>query len=83
LPDARPGVIFIAMAESTSRIEFAVAEIDRALGEGYAAGHAELVAAVVIAASLDWGAMVIAAALSDDETVLAPAGLARSLHVPR
>jgi hypothetical protein len=48
---------------SRSRLELAVAEVDKVFGAGHAAAHPELVVAIVHAASSDWAARVICAAL--------------------
>jgi hypothetical protein len=45
-----------------SRLEFAREEVDRVFGAGYAVAHPDVVAAVMISASMDWAAMTIAAA---------------------
>ena len=42
-------------------------EIDQTFGSDYARKHPEVVSAVMIAASLDWAAMTIAAALVTEE----------------
>ena len=56
------------MSDPVSRLQFAQQEIDKVLGDGYAAKHPEVVSAVMISASLDWAAMTIAAALvAEDE----------------
>jgi hypothetical protein len=52
-------------SKSVSRLELARAEVDRVFGEGSAAAHPELVCAVVHAASSDWAARAICAALGD------------------
>jgi hypothetical protein len=45
-------------------------EIDQTFGSNYAREHPEVVSAVMIAATLDWAAMTIAAAIvAEDETV--------------
>jgi hypothetical protein len=52
-------------------------EVDRVFGDGHAAAHPELVVAIVLAASSDWAARVICAALED--TPRRNAGRSRSL----
>src|SRR4030095_15545907 len=52
-------------------------EVDRVFGPGHAAEHPELVVAIVHAASSDWAARVICAALED--TPRRNAGRSRSL----
>jgi hypothetical protein len=47
------------------RLELARDEVDRVFGDGHAAAHPELVVAIVQAASSDWAARVICAALED------------------
>jgi hypothetical protein len=58
-------------------------EVDRVFGEGYAAAHPELAAAILIAASIDLAAVTLAAALVEGEQKCLPSELVRSLHVPR
>jgi len=54
------------MADSPiTRLQFAQQEIDRVFGTGYAAAHAELVAAVMQSAALDFAAITIARAIAD------------------
>jgi hypothetical protein len=48
-----------------SRLQFARDEVDRVFGQGYAAAHPEVVASVMLSASLDWAAMHLAAAVRD------------------
>jgi hypothetical protein len=55
-----------------SRLQFARDEVDRVFGPGYAAAHPEVVSAVMISASLDFAAGLIAAALVEDEQPLVP-----------
>jgi hypothetical protein len=62
---------------SRSRLELAREEVDRVFGPGHAAEHPELVVAIVHAASSDWAARVICAALED--TPRRNAGRSRSL----
>ena len=50
-----------------ARLQLAQAEIDKTFGSNYAREHPEVVSAVMIAASLDWAAMTIAAALVTEE----------------
>jgi hypothetical protein len=50
---------------SRSRLELARDEVDRVFGAGHAAAHPELVVAIVHAASSDWAARVICAALEE------------------
>jgi hypothetical protein len=50
-------------SRSACRLEVVRREIDRVFGAGHAAAHPVLVAAVLNAASSDWAAMRIAAAL--------------------
>jgi hypothetical protein len=54
-----------SQSASRSRLELARDEVDRVFGEGSAAAHPELVVATVHAASSDWAARVICAALED------------------
>ena len=51
------------MPDPVSRLQLAQVEIDKVLGDGYARANPQVVSAVMIAASLDWAAMTIAAAL--------------------
>lgn len=53
------------MPDPISRLQFARDEIDRVLGPGTAQRHPELLAAVMLSASLDWAAMHLAAAVRD------------------
>ena len=53
-----------------SRLEFARAEVDRIFGDGYAAAHSDLVAAVMMSASSDWAAQRIAVAIEAVATAL-------------
>jgi hypothetical protein len=62
-----------------SRLQFARSEIDRVFGEGYAAAHPEVIAAVMISAAIDYHAQLVAgavagvaAALADEEQPLVP-----------
>jgi 3-oxoacyl-[acyl-carrier-protein] synthase III len=48
-----------------SRLQFARDEVDRVFGEGYAAAHPDVVASVMLSASLDWAAMHLATAVRD------------------
>jgi hypothetical protein len=50
-----------------SRLEVCQREIDRVFGQGHAAAHPELVASVMLCATLDQCAAVIAAALVIEE----------------
>ena len=50
---------------SRSRLELARDEVDRVFGDDHAAAHPELIVAIVQAASSDWAARVICAALED------------------
>jgi hypothetical protein len=50
---------------SRSRLELARDEVDRVFGDGHAAAHPELVVAIVHAASSEWAARVICAALEE------------------
>jgi hypothetical protein len=59
------------------RMEVCQREVDRVFGDGHAAAHPELVVAIVHAASSDWAARVICAALED--TPRRNAGRSRSL----
>ena len=54
-----------------SRLKMAVFEIDATFGEGHAAEHPQLVAAVVAAASSDFAATLIAHALGEIAAALA------------
>jgi hypothetical protein len=59
-------------------------EIDNTFGSNYAREHPEVVSAVVIAASLDWAAMTIAAALvTEEETPHNSSGIVRAATVMR
>ena len=49
------------MPDPISRLQFAQAEVDRVLGDGYARANPQAVSGVMIAASLDRAAMTIAA----------------------
>jgi hypothetical protein len=59
-----------------SRLEVIRSEIDRALGDGHAPAHPELVVAIVHAASSEWAARVICAALEDIAGALVEGGVA-------
>ena len=61
-------------AKSVSRLELAREEVDRVFGDGSAAAHPELVVAIVHAASSDWAARVICAALEDIAGAVAESG---------
>ena len=61
-------------AQSRSRLELAREEVDRVFGPGHAAAHPELVCAIVHAASSDWAARVICAALEDIAGALVEGG---------
>jgi hypothetical protein len=58
-----------------SRLELARDEVDRVFGNGHAAAHPELVVAIVHAASSDWAARVICAALEDIAMALVEGGV--------
>jgi hypothetical protein len=60
------------MPDPIARLQFARDEIDRVFGEGYAAAHPDVVAAVMISASLDFAAGVIAAALVEPDEPIVP-----------
>jgi hypothetical protein len=60
---------------SRSRLELARDEVDRVFGAGHAAAHPELVVAIVHAASSDWAARVICAALEDIAGALVEGGV--------
>ncbi|OLB68814.1 MAG: hypothetical protein AUI16_30820 [Alphaproteobacteria bacterium 13_2_20CM_2_64_7] len=60
---------------SRSRLELARDEVDRVFGDGMAAAHPELVVAIVQAASSDWAARVICAALEDIAGALVEGGV--------
>jgi hypothetical protein len=47
-----------------ARLEFARDEVDLVFGGGYAVEHPDVVSAVMLSASLDWAAQLIAAAAS-------------------
>ena len=64
----------IAIGES-SRLELTRDEVDRVFGDGHAAAHPELVVAIVHAASSDWAARVICAALEDIAGALVEGGV--------
>jgi hypothetical protein len=67
-----------------SRLEFARQEVDRVFGQNYAAEHPDVVAAVMVSASLDWAAMTIAKALTEPEhDVRLPGTVVRGLQLPR
>jgi hypothetical protein len=73
------------MAELT-RLESAIAEIDRRLGEGFARANPGLVAAVITADATVFGAQLIAdALLTPEDEAPSPSrnGLGRSLLLPR
>lgn len=58
--------------------------IDQTFGSDYARKHPEVVSAVMIAASLDWAAMTIAAALvTEEESVPHRSGLVRAQGLVR
>jgi len=52
------------MPDPISRLQFARDEIDRVYGVGYAAAHAELVAAVMASAASDYAAHLLAHAIA-------------------
>jgi hypothetical protein len=58
------------MPDPVSRLQLAQVEIDKVLGDGYARANPQVVSAVMIAASLDWAAMTIAAALVAEEETM-------------
>jgi hypothetical protein len=60
---------------SRSRLELARDEVDHVFGDGHAAAHPELVVAIVHAASSDWAARVICAALEDIAGALVEGGV--------
>jgi hypothetical protein len=55
------------MPDPVSRLEVVMREIDRVFGDGYAAAHSDVVAAVVTSAAIDYAAGVIAGALLVEE----------------
>jgi hypothetical protein len=67
---------------SRSRLELAREEVDRVFGDGHAAAHPELVVAIVHAASSDWAARVICAALEDIADAMIEGGVGRERTVP-
>jgi hypothetical protein len=58
------------MPDPIARLEFARDEVDRVFGAGFADAHADLVAAVMLSASLDFAAGLIASALLEDEPIV-------------
>jgi hypothetical protein len=64
-----------AISIPASRLELARDEVDRVFGNGHAAAHPELVVAIVHAASSDWAARVICAALEDIAGALVEGGV--------
>jgi hypothetical protein len=60
------------MPDPISRLQFARDEIDRVFGEGYAAAHSDVVSAVMLSASMDFAAQLIASALVEDEPEVVP-----------
>jgi hypothetical protein len=67
-----------------SRLAFAKQEIDKHFGAGYADRHPETVNTIMICATLDWCAQLIAAALVEpDDGRLPPGTITRGLHLPR
>jgi hypothetical protein len=55
---------------SVSRVQFAVSEIDHVLGAGFAQANPALVAAVMVSASMDYAAQLIAAVLAEPEPIV-------------
>ena len=55
---------------SVSRVQFAVSEIDRVLGAGFAQANPALVAAVMVSVSMDYAAQLIAAVLAEPEPIV-------------
>ena len=51
------------MSDPISRLEVCRREIDRVFGDGHAAAHPELVAAIMQSAASDWAATRIAVAI--------------------
>ena len=51
------------MSDPISRLEVVRREIDRVFGDGYAAAHPDVVAAVVQSAASDWAATRLAVAI--------------------
>ena len=66
------------MPDPIARLEFCRDEVNRVFGEDYAAAHPEVVSAVMIGASLDYAAQLIASALVIDEDLAAPAPATRN-----
>ena len=62
------------------RLQFARDEIDRVFGEGYATAHPDVVAAVMLSASLDWAAQHLAEAVRDH--VLRPGDRESDVELP-
>lgn len=58
------------MSDPLSRFAFAVSEIDRTLGPGYAKQHPEVLCAVMQSAASDYAAMAIARGLDNIATAL-------------
>jgi hypothetical protein len=57
-------------ANLITRLQSARDEIDRVLGDGYAAAHPDVVAAVMLSATIDFATLAIASALEHVATAL-------------
>jgi hypothetical protein len=53
-----------------TRLQFARDEVDRVFGEGYAAAHSDLVATVMLSATVDFAAITVANAIDHVATAL-------------
>ena len=71
------------MTDPIARLELARAEVDRVFGAGYAAAHSDVVSAVMISASLDWAAQLVAVALVAEDKPVPASGFLRALQMPR
>ena len=63
------------MQDLVSRLEMVRQEVDRLFGEGFAAAHPELVAAVMATAASDYMAVAIARGLQDIAAALVEGGV--------
>jgi hypothetical protein len=59
------------VSDPISRLAFAVQEIDRVFGDGYARAHPDVVASVMQSAAIDFAALALARALQDIARALA------------
>jgi hypothetical protein len=65
-----------------SRLAFAKSEIDKHFGAGYADRHPETVNTIMVCATLDWCAQLIALALTEPEQNGLPGSVVRGASAP-